>query len=100
MRPADVLRRAERYLDRHGVESPRATAEVLLMHVLRTDRAGLYSRREGMSSAEARSFGRALCVRCAGTPVQHLTGTQAFRHLELEVRPGVFVPRPETEVVV
>mgnify|MGYP003397127080 FL=1 len=45
-------------------------------------------------------FGRAICQRCAGTPVQHLTGEQAFRGITLEVRPGVFVPRPETELLV
>ncbi|WP_168218013.1 peptide chain release factor N(5)-glutamine methyltransferase [Occultella kanbiaonis] len=32
-------------------------------------------------------------------PLQHITGTAAFRHLDLTVRPGVFVPRPETETV-
>jgi release factor glutamine methyltransferase len=32
--------------------------------------------------------------------VQHLTGTQAFRRIDLRVRPGVFIPRPETEIVV
>lgn len=100
MRPADVLRRATDYLERHGVESPRATAEVLLMHVLRTDRAGLSTRTEGLDAREARMFGRALCQRCAGTPLQHLTGEQAFRRIVLEVRPGVFVPRPETEILV
>lgn len=100
MRPSDVLRRATGYLERHGVESPQATAETLLMHVLGTDRAGLYARPEGLDAREARMFGRALCQRCAGTPVQHLTGEQAFRRLVLEVRPGVFVPRPETEVLV
>jgi release factor glutamine methyltransferase len=100
MRPSEVLRRAERYLEVHGVESPREAAEILLQHVLDTDRAGLYSRAEGLSTAEAKSFGRALCRRCTGTPVQHLTGKQSFRRLELEVRPGVFVPRPETEVLV
>ena len=100
MRPSEVLRQAERYLDRHGVESPRATAEVLLGHVLRTDRAGLYARGEPLSGPDARAFGRALCRRCAGAPVQHLTGRQPFRGLVLGVRPGVFVPRPETEVVV
>jgi len=99
MRPSDVLRRATRYLDAHGVESPRETAEVLLQRVLETDRAGLYSRSEGLSSAEAKSFGRALCRRCTGEPVQHVTGRQQFRRLELEVRPGVFVPRPETETL-
>jgi release factor glutamine methyltransferase len=99
MRPSEVLRRATHYLDAHGVESPGETAEVLLQHVLGTDRAGLYSRSEGLSSAEAKAFGRALCRRCTGEPVQHLTGGQQFRRLELEVRPGVFVPRPETEIL-
>lgn len=45
-------------------------------------------------------FGVAMCQRCAGTPVQHLTGEQAFRRITLQVLPGVFVPRPETEVLV
>lgn len=100
MRTTEVLRRAADYLDRHGVESPRATAEQLLMHVLDTDRAGLYTLDDGLDAREARLFGRALCQRCAGTPLQHLTGEQAFRNIQLEVRPGVFVPRPETEVLV
>jgi release factor glutamine methyltransferase len=100
VRPAEVLRRASDYLDRHGVESPRATAETLLMTVLGTDRAGVYARTRGLDTREARTFGRALCQRCAGTPLQHLTGEQAFRRISLEVRPGVFVPRPETEVLV
>jgi release factor glutamine methyltransferase len=100
VRPAEVLRRATTYLDRHGVESPQATAERLLMHALGTDRAGLYTRSEGLDTREARVFGRSLCQRCAGTPVQHLTGEQGFRRIRLEARPGVFVPRPETEVLV
>ena len=100
MRPTEVVRRAAGYLDRHDVQSPRPTAELLLMHVLGTDRAGLYTRTEGLTSAEARAFGRALCRRCTGTPTQHLTGEQGFRRLVLAVRPGVFVPRPETELVV
>ena len=68
--------------------------------VLGTDRAGLYARNEGLSTAESRAFGRVLCQRCAGVPLQHLTGRQPFRGLDLAVRPGVFVPRPETEVLV
>lgn len=70
------------------------------MHVLRTNRADLYARSEGLDAREARMFGRAICQRCTGTPLQHLTGEQVFRRIELEVRPGVFVPRPETEVLV
>jgi release factor glutamine methyltransferase len=100
VRPAEVLQRATRYLDRHGVDSPETTAEVLLMHVLETDRAGLYTRERGLDAREARMFGRAICQRCTGVPVQHLTGEQAFRRIVVEVRPGVFVPRPETELLV
>ena len=100
MRPSEVLLRAADYLDRHDVESPKETAEILLLHVLGTDRAGLYARQVGLDAREARMFGRAICQRCTGTPVQHLTGEQPFRRIVLEVRPGVFVPRPETEVLV
>ncbi|MEP6973465.1 MAG: peptide chain release factor N(5)-glutamine methyltransferase [Actinomycetota bacterium] len=100
MRPAEVLRRAAGYLSRHDVDSPLPTAEVLLARILDTDRAGLYSRGEGLSTAEAKQFGRALCQRCVGVPLQHLTGEQAFRSLTLLVRPGVFIPRPETEILV
>ncbi len=100
MYPAEVVRRAAEYLERHGVDAPLPTAELLLTSVLRTDRAGIYTRERGLTSAEARHFGRALCSICAGTPVQHLTGEQGFRRLTLSVRAGVFVARPETEVVV
>lgn len=100
MRPVEVVRRGAGYLARHGVEAPEANAEGLMLHVLGIDRAALLARREGLSADEAKTFGRLLCRRCSGTPLQHLTGEQGFRHLVLEVRPGVFVPRPETEVVV
>ena len=99
MRPAEVVRRSAEYLARHGVESPVPTAERLLSHALGTDRTGIYAR-EGLTSQEARLFGRALCRRCAGEPLQHVTGAQGFRRLVLRTRPGVFVPRPETEVLV
>ncbi|TMK85617.1 MAG: peptide chain release factor N(5)-glutamine methyltransferase [Actinobacteria bacterium] len=95
-----MVRRSAAYLAAHGVESPRETAEALLMHHLGTSRAGLYARTEGLDSKTARLFGRALCQRCSGTPLQYLTGEQSFLGLTLAVRPGVFVPRPETEGLV
>jgi release factor glutamine methyltransferase len=98
--PADVVRRGADYLARHDVDSPTATAEVLLARVLGTDRAGIYARSEPLRSHEAKAFGRALCRRCAREPLQHIMGETGFRRLTLVVRPRVFVPRPETEVVV
>jgi release factor glutamine methyltransferase len=100
MRPSLVVARAADYLERHGVESPRVTAEALLMYFLGTDRAGLYARADGLDTRTAKLFGRALCQRCHGVPLQYLTGEQQFLDLVLGVAPGVFVPRPETEVLV
>jgi release factor glutamine methyltransferase len=100
MRAADVVRRGAAYLQRHDVQSPLPTAELLMMHVLDTDRSGVYVHDHGLTTAEARAYGRLICRRCTGTPAQHLTGRQAFRTLNLAVRPGVFIPRPETEIVV
>jgi release factor glutamine methyltransferase len=100
VRPSEVVRRATEYLARHDVASPRETAEVLMTMVLGTDRASMYARAEGLDAREARMFGRAICQRCAGVPLQHLTGEQAFRRISVEVRPGVFIPRPETEILV
>jgi len=97
MLPAEVVRRSAEYLERHGVESPRETAESLLMQIIGTDRAGLYTRADGLDLRTARLYGRALCQRCKGVPLQYLTGEQQFLDLVLSVVPGVFVPRPETE---
>jgi release factor glutamine methyltransferase len=100
VRPAEVVRRAADFLARHDVQSPQASAETLMMLVLGTDRAGMYARDDALDAREARLFGRAICQRCAGTPLQHLTGEQSFRRITVEVRAGVFVPRPETEILV
>jgi release factor glutamine methyltransferase len=97
---SDLIRRSAAYLAGHGVQSPEQTAETLLMKLLGTDRAGLYARTEGLDSATARLYGRALCQRCNGVPLQYLTGEQQFMDLVLAVSPGVFVPRPETEGLV
>lgn len=100
MRPSEIVARATKFLSAHDVESPRETAESLLMFFLRTDRAELHRRSEGLDTRTARLYGRALCQRCHGVPLQYLTGEQQFFDLVLGVAPGVFVPRPETEVLV
>jgi release factor glutamine methyltransferase len=83
-----------------GTASPRAESETLLMTVLALRRAELFARRAPLSPKEAEAFALLLERRSAGAPVQHLTGGQRFLGLDLEVLPGVFVPRPETEGLV
>jgi release factor glutamine methyltransferase len=46
------------------------------------------------------TFAKLISRRAAHEPLQYLTGTAYFRHLEIEFGPGVFVPRPESELLV
>jgi release factor glutamine methyltransferase len=88
---------AER-LSQAGVESPRTDAEVLLAQVLTTPRSRLHTV-ERLDDREAAAFEAAVARRETREPLQHITGRATFRRVELEVGPGVFVPRPETEVL-
>lgn len=81
-----------------GVPTPRVDAELLLAHVLGVARSRLVLARP--RDAEARRFAALVEQRAARVPLQHLTGSAPFRHLDLAVGPGVFVPRPETELLV
>lgn len=73
-------------------------AELLLCHVLGVPRVRLLTLDELPDGAAAR-FAALVEQRADRVPLQHLTGRAPFRHLELAVGPGVFVPRPETELL-
>ncbi|GIM91504.1 peptide chain release factor N(5)-glutamine methyltransferase [Paractinoplanes toevensis] len=81
-----------------GVESPRVDAELLAAHVLEIPRGRLLLI-EAMRPDELRRFTALVAERARRIPLQHLLGTAAFRHLELSVGDGVFIPRPETELL-
>ncbi len=101
-RPSALLAQAARVLAEAGIDSPRVDAELLLAHVLQVDAAEVRRLRvldREVSDDVAAAFAELASRRAAREPLQHLTGVAWFRHLELEVGPGVFVPRPETEVV-
>src|SRR6185436_16521757 len=91
-----LLADAARRLAEAGVESPRVDAELLLAFVLGRSRTALLTLDDIPDDAAAR-FAALLDQRADRVPLQHLTGRAPFRHLELAVGPGVFVPRPETE---
>ena len=94
----DLLGRAAVRLGRAGVASPDFDAAELLAHVLGTTRPGLALRDE-VTPEQSRVYGALVARRAAREPLQHLTGSAPFRHVELAVGPGVFVPRPETELL-
>ncbi len=79
-----------------GVASPDFDAAELLAFVTGSSRLHLS---EPTPEQQVR-YDDLIAQRAAREPLQHLTGTAAFRYRELAVGPGVFVPRPETEVMV
>jgi release factor glutamine methyltransferase len=95
---APALVKATARLADAGVASPRVDAEVLAAHVLGVGRGRLLLT-DSVRADELRRFTALVERRARRIPLQHLLGTAAFRHLELAVGDGVFVPRPETELL-
>ncbi|MES4904923.1 MULTISPECIES: peptide chain release factor N(5)-glutamine methyltransferase [unclassified Streptomyces] len=93
---AEVAQATQRLADA-GVPSPRFDAEELAAFVHGVKRGELH----GVADADFDArYWEAVARREAREPLQHITGRAFFRYLELQVGPGVFVPRPETESVV
>jgi release factor glutamine methyltransferase len=93
------VRDAARVLAEAGVASPRHDAEELAAYVLGLSRSRLVLL-DRLPPSAADRYAELVRERAARVPLQHLTGVAGFRRLELAVGPGVFVPRPETEVLV
>ena len=94
----DVLVDAERRLTAAGVPSASADAALIVSSVLERPKSALYLHDEIPTEQRIR-IERLITQRSSRIPVQHLLGWAPFRHLELSVGPGVFIPRPETELV-
>jgi len=79
----------------------RGEAELLLGRLVSATRAELYLRGdEPFDTGAARTLAAWILRRQAGEPLQYIVGEAAYRDLVLEVGPGVFIPRPETELLV
>lgn len=93
-----LVRDATARLAAAGVASPEFDAAELLAHVLGSTRAEVALLPQVPAEA-AEAYDELVARRAGREPLQHLTGSAAFRYVELSVGPGVFVPRPETELL-
>jgi release factor glutamine methyltransferase len=84
-------------LGRHG-DTPRLDAELLMAHALRVSREELLIRH--LDDPAPPAFAPLLARREAGEPLAYITGRRAFWTIELEVGPGVLVPRPDSESLI
>jgi release factor glutamine methyltransferase len=93
-----AIRQAAERLQGSTRGDSRLDAELLLIHVLRRDRAYLYSYPEvELSCRELSDYYAFIERRASGEPLQYITGHQEFWGLDLQVTPAVLIPRPETE---
>lgn len=101
MKILELLERTTDYLGKQGVSSPRLQVELLLAHVLKLPRMQLYLQFERELAASDLDALRPLVKRRAEhEPLQYIIGSTAFLGLTLDCKPGVLIPRPETEVLV
>jgi release factor glutamine methyltransferase len=100
--PLDLVRWTTDYFRRHGIQTPRLDAEILLAHVLGSSRIDLYLSFDRGVEPALRDRYRELVRRRAleRVPVPYLTGGREFWSRRFHVGPGALVPRPETETVV
>lgn len=97
----EALQNGERALRAAGIPTPRLEAEVLLSHVLDTDRVRLIVHDDDVVEPAARGrFEDLIACRERGHPLAYLRGFREFYGLDIAVNPAVLVPRPETELLV
>ena len=99
-----LLEVASQQLEQAGCASPEYDAVELLALVLSLTRAEVLSQRvtaslPQLSGEQLADFEALVARRATREPLQHLTGSAGFRYVEVQVGPGVFVPRPETELL-
>lgn len=97
----DALAWTTEFFERRELQPARLNAERLLSAATGLSRLELYTQHDRPLTPEERGSYRSLIERrAAGEPLQYLTGEMPFRHIVLRVHPGVFIPRPETEILV
>lgn len=97
----DILSRTTEFFASRGIDSPRLEAELLLAHVLGLERMQLYLQFDRPLTAEELTALRPL-VRRRGQrePLAWIVGARGFHDVDLQVHPGVLVPRSDTETLV
>ncbi len=89
------------FFTRKEVDSPRLSAELLLAHVLDQPRIKLFTGYNNeVSDVQIKAFRHLVQRASEQEPIDYLTGQAHFFHLELDVSPGVLIPRPDTETIV
>lgn len=97
----EVLLKTERFFRERGIDTPRLDAELLLCHALGLERVQLYLAHDRpLTDDELARLRPNVARRGKREPLAWIVGRQGFHAVDLEVGPGVLVPRPDTEALV
>ncbi len=97
----EVIKLSTEYLEKKGVESPRANAEILLADILKCKRLELYlAFDKPLAENELQLYREVIRKRSLRIPLQYIVGDVEFYGLKLIVNENVLIPRPETELLV
>jgi len=97
---ASRLSWAKDYLNLRSVPNARLDAELIMAHILGRSRFEVHAALRYQDNGALSEFEHLIRLRGKRYPLQYITGSSCFMGLELEVGPGVFIPRPETELLV
>ncbi len=96
-----ILAWTQGYFIRREIDSPRLSSEILLAHCLGVERLDLYLHHDRpLDRDELTAFRRLIERRVDREPVAYITGSKGFWESEFQVKPGVLIPRPDTERLV
>lgn len=96
----DTIKKATNFLKEKNIKSPRITSEILISHILSITKTKLYLKLDDfISKDEFEKFWILVVARSNNIPIQYLTQEVNFLDLKLFIEEGVFIPRPETEIL-
>ncbi len=101
MTRAEIIRDSTYRLHEAGWEDARNLAELLLIHAMGVERYHIYlNPHQPVGGRQKQVFDRMLARSLKHEPLEYITGQAEFFGLELEIHPGVLIPRPETELLI
>ena len=97
----DIIRLGEQVLIQAGVDEPKWISRLLLFHIIRKTNVDIYLNDKGkVNEEEKQYFINAINRLISGEPIQYVMGETIFMDVKIKLKKGVFIPRPDTELIV
>jgi release factor glutamine methyltransferase len=97
----ELIDKSTNFLKKRHIQNPKSDVEILLAEILKSDRLDLYLNLDKKVEAEkVNQMREAIKLKGKKMPVSYILKSHQFMHLKLKINQNVFIPRPETEILV